>query len=338
MTLLRLNSGYLALSLVAAVLAVAAGGACAQTTSTGSGQAYPSKPIRLISPYPPGGGTDASARIVAQALSDQMGQQVIVDSRGGASGRIGTELAAKAPPDGYTLVLGNVAPMAILPGAGAKLAYNVARDFQPLSLVATSDYVLTVHPSLPAKSAKDLLALAKAKPGELTYASSGLLGGPHLGGELINLLAKVNIVHIPYKGNGPAAIAIMTGESTMMFGSGPSVVPHVQSGKLRVLATTGPSRSRFLPDAPNMAESGYKDIVVEAWLGFFAPAKTPPATVARLSAAVGEAIKAEEVVQSFLKFGNEVAYIAPTAFAKMLREETERWGPIVKASGFTAED
>ena len=170
-------------------------------------QHYPAKPIRLISPYPPGGGTDAAARIIAQALSDALGQQVIVDTRGGASGLIGTELAAKAPPDGYTIVLGNVAPLAILPAATAKLPYEPLRDFKPISLIATSDYVLTVHPSLPAKSLKDLLALARANPGRLTYASSGELGAPHLGGELLNLLAKVKLVHVPYKGNGPAASA-----------------------------------------------------------------------------------------------------------------------------------
>ena len=189
-----------------------------------SAQSFPSKPVRLISPYPPGGGTDATARIIAQALGDQMGQQVIVDSRGGASGRIGTELAAKSPADGYTLVLGNVAPLAILPGSGMKLTYDAAKDFQPVSLVATSDYILTVHPSLPARSVKELIALARSKPGALTYASSGNMGGPHLAGELINLLAKVNMLHIPYKGNGPAAVAILTGEAQMMFGSGPSVM------------------------------------------------------------------------------------------------------------------
>src|SRR5688500_9413803 len=214
-------------------------------------QSYPAKPVRLISPYPPGGGTDATARIVALALGEQTGQQVIVDSRGGAIGRIGTELAAKAQPDGYTLVLGNVAPLAILPGSGMKLTYDAARDFQPISMVATSDYILTVHPSLPVRSVKELIALARSKPNALTYASSGNMGGPHLAGELINLLAKVSILHVPYKGNGPAAIALLTGESQMMFGSGPSVVPQIDAGKLRALATTGPKRS--MKALPTMA-------------------------------------------------------------------------------------
>ena len=285
---------------VCALLLLAANAAWAQP--------YPSKPIRLISPYPPGGGTDALARIVAQALSEQMGQQVVVDSRGGASGRIGTEVAARSAPDGYTLVLGNVAPLAILPGAGAKLTYNVARDFQPLSLVATSDYVLTVHPTLPVKTIKELLALAKAKPGELTYASSGLLGGPHLGGELINLLAKVNVVHVPYKGNGPAAIAIMTGEATMMFGSGPSVVPHAQTGKLRMLATTGAKRS--MPNLPAMNEllPGYE---VTQWYGLLTMAGVPKDIVERLTREIARAVQNARVSQLLVNLGTQPGANSP---------------------------
>ncbi len=290
-------------------------------------QSYPSKAIRLISPYPPGGGTDASARIVAQAMGEHMGQQVIVDSRGGASGRIGTELAAKAPPDGYTIVLGNVAPMAILPGAGAKLSYNVARDFQPLSLVATSDYVLTVHPTLPAKTIKELLALARAKPGELTYASSGLLGGPHLGGELINLLAKVNVVHIPYKGNGPAAIAIMTGEATMMFGSGPSVVLHAQAGKLRMLATTGQKRS--MPNLPAMNEllPGYE---VTQWYGLLAPAGVPKDIVERLHKEIARAVVNPKVSQLLTNLGTVPTTNTPDEFGAFIKAESEKWGRVIR--------
>ncbi len=311
------------LRLVAVTFALffAAPGAWAQT--------YPTKPIRLISPYPPGGGTDASARIIAQALGDQMGQQVIVDTRGGASGRIGTELAAKAVPDGYTMVIGTVAPMAILPGAGAKLAYNVTRDFQPLSLVATSDYVLTVHPTLPAKNVKELLALAKAKPGELTYASSGLLGGPHLGGELINLLAKVNVVHIPYKGNGPAAIAIMTGEATMMFGSGPSVVPHVPTGKLRLLATTGAKRS--MPNLPVMNEllPGYE---VTQWYGLLTNAGVPKDIVDRLHREIARAVTSPRVSQVLTNLGTQPVSNTPDEFSAFIRTETERWGKVIKSA------
>jgi tripartite-type tricarboxylate transporter receptor subunit TctC len=312
--------------IVAALASLAAAGAIAQT--------YPSKPIRLISPYPPGGGTDASARIIAQALGEQMGQQVVVDSRGGASGRIGTELAAKSPADGYHLVLGNVAPLAILPASGVKLAYDPVGGFTPISLIATSDYVLTVHPSLPARTVKDLLALAKAKPGQLTYASSGNLGGPHLGGELINLMAGVKLVHVPYKGNGPAAIAVLTGESTMMFGSGPSVVPHINAGKMRALATTGKTRS--MPDLPAMTEllPGYE---VTQWYGILVPAGTPKDIVDRLNKEIAVAIANPKVSQAFIKLGTKPVSTTPAEFASLIRAETARWTKVIKAANIQPE-
>jgi tripartite-type tricarboxylate transporter receptor subunit TctC len=297
-------------------------------------QTYPAKPLRLISPYPPGGGTDATARIIAQSLGDQMGQQVIVDSRGGASGRIGTELAAKALPDGYTLVLGNVAPLAILPGSGLKLAYDPLKDFQPLSLVATSDYILTVHPSLPAKNVKELIALARAKPGELTYASSGNMGGPHLAGELINLLGKVNILHVPYKGNGPAAVAILTGESQMMFGSGPSVVPHIDAGKLRALATTGPKRT--MQNLPTMAEllPGYE---VTQWYGLLVPAGTPKDIVTRLHKEIVAAVANPKNAQALVRLGTQPHSNTPEEFAAFIRSETAKYAKVIKAARINPE-
>jgi tripartite-type tricarboxylate transporter receptor subunit TctC len=296
-------------------------------------QAYPSKPIRLISPYPPGGGTDATARIISQALTEQMGQQIIVDSRAGASGRIGTELAAKSPADGYTMVLGNVAPLAILPGSGAKLTYDPIRDFNPVSLMALSDYILTVHPSLPARSVKQLLAMAKARPGELTYASSGNLGGPHLGGELINLMAKVNLLHVPYKGNGPAAIAVLTGESTMMFGSGPSVVPHINAGKMRALATTGKKRS--IPDLPTMNEflPGYE---VTQWYGILVPAGVPKDIIDRLNSEIVKAIANPKVAELFVKLGTQPTSNSPAEFAAFIKSEADKWGKVIKAAGIKA--
>ena len=304
------------------------------TATVATAQTYPTKPVRLISPYPPGGGTDATARIIAQALGDQMGQQVIVDSRGGASGRIGTELAAKSPPDGYTLVLGNVAPLAILPGSGLKLTYDAARDFQPISLIATSDYILTVHPSLPARSVKELVALARAKPGALTYASSGNMGGPHLAGELINLLAKVNLLHVPYKGNGPAAVAILTGESSMMFGSGPSVVPHIDAGKLRSLATTGSQRS--IPNLPTMAEllPGYE---VTQWYGILVPAGTPKDIVARLHKEIVAAVGNQKHAQALSRLGTQPVSNTPEEFAAFIRSETAKYAKVIKAAKITPE-
>jgi tripartite-type tricarboxylate transporter receptor subunit TctC len=297
-------------------------------------QGYPTKPVRLISPYPPGGGTDATARIIAQALGEQIGQQVIVDSRGGASGRIGTEVAAKSPPDGYTLVLGNVAPLAILPGSGMKLTYDPAKDFQPVSLIATSDYILTVHPSLPAKNVKELIALARAKPGALSYASSGNMGGPHLAGELINLLAKVDILHIPYKGNGPAAVAILTGEAQLMFGSGPSVVPHIENGKLRALATTGSKRT--MKELPTMAEflPGYE---VTQWYGILVPAGTPKDIVSRLHKEIVTAVSNPKNAQALVKLGTAPVSTTPEEFAAFIKSETAKYAKVIKAAKITAE-
>ncbi len=322
MTLARLMTRVTVIALTAA----AAPGAWAQT--------YPVKPIRLISPYPPGGGTDAAARIIAQALSDQLGQQVVVDTRGGASGMIGTELAARAAPDGYTIVLGNVAPLAILPAATPKLPYDALRDFSPISLVALSDYVLTVHPSLPARSLKELLALAKSNPDKLTYASSGNLGAPHLAGELMNLLAKVKIVHIPYKGNGPAAIAVMSGESTMMFGTGPSVVPHAKSGKLRVLATTGLKRS--IPELPAMAEllPGYD---VTQWYGLLLPAGAPKEIVDRLHREIARAIANPKIAQLYITLGTQPVSNTPEEFHAFIKAEQDKWGKVIRTANIKAD-
>ncbi|MEY4598617.1 MAG: hypothetical protein RLZZ445_1414 [Pseudomonadota bacterium] len=295
-----------------------------------SAQNFPSKPIRLISPYPPGGGTDATARIISQALGDQMGQQVVVDSRGGASGRIGTELAAKSAPDGYTLVLGNVAPLAILPGSGTKLTYDPITSFTPISLLAKSDYVLTVHPSLPVRSAKELVALARAKPEQLTYASSGNLGGPHLAGELINLMAKVKIIHVPYKGNGPAAVAVLTGESTMMFGSGPSVVPHVNAGKMRILATTGLKPSIKGVPTLNDLLPGFE---VTQWYGILVPSGVPKDIVDRLNAEIVKAIATPRVADTLVKLGTEPVSTTPAEFAAFIKSEGDKWGKVIKAAG-----
>jgi tripartite-type tricarboxylate transporter receptor subunit TctC len=318
MAIIRLLTGAAALCFIAA---------------TAIAQPYPAKTIRLISPYPPGGGTDATARIISQALGDQMGQQVIVDSRGGASGQIGTELAAKSAPDGYTLVLGNVAPLAILPGSGIKLPYDAANSFTPISLMALSDYVLTVHPSLPARTPKDLLALAKSKPNALTYASSGNLGGPHLAGELINLMANVKILHVPYKGNGPAAIALLTGESTMMFGSGPSVIPHVNNGKLRALATTGKKRS--IPELPAMTEllPGYE---VTQWYGILVPAGTPKEIVDRLNKEMVRAIANPKIAAMFVKLGTQPVSTSSEEFAAFIKSEQAKYAKVIRDAGIKA--
>ena len=297
-------------------------------------QAYPSKAVRLISPYPPGGGTDATARIIAEALCEPLGQPVGVYSRECAIGRLGTEIASKAAPVGYTIVLGNVAPLAILPAAIAKLPYDPIKGFNPVSLIATSDYVLTVHPSLPARSLKELLALARSKPGELTYASSGNLGAPHLAGELINQLAKVKLLHVPYKGNGPAAVAVMTGESTMMFGSGPSVVPHIKTGRMRALATTGKKRS--MPDLPAVNEvlPGYD---VTQWYGILVPAGVPKDIIDRLHKEIARAIANPKVAQRFVNLGTQPVSNTPEQFAAFIKAETDKWGKVIRSANITAD-
>ena len=296
-------------------------------------QGYPAKPIRLVSPFPAGGGTDAIARLAAQALSEQMGQQVLVDNRGGAGGRIAMELVAKSPPDGYTLIMANVGPFAITPASGIELRFHPVKDFQPVSLLATADYILTVHPSLPVRTVKDLLALARAKPGALNYASSGNISGPHLSGELLNLLGKVKITHVPYKGNAPAAIALLSGEAAIMFGRG-SVLPYIEAGKLRAIATTAAKRSS--PQLPTIAETlpGYE---ILQWYGILAPASTPREVVARLNKEIAIALAKPKIVQAYAAAGVEPAPGTPEAFGALMKTETARYAKLIKAAGIRPE-
>lgn len=293
-------------------------------------QAYPSKPVRLLVPSAAGGGTDATARVISQALTEQMGQSFVVDIRPGASGRIGTEAGAKAAPDGYTLVMGTVAPMAIFPGAGAKLTYDPVKDLAPISLLATTDYTLAVHPSLPARNVKELIAIARAKPGEITYATTGILSAPHLGGELINQLAKVNLLHVPYKGNGPAVIGVMSGEAMIMFATGPTVSTHAQSGRLRVLATTGPKRTN--PDLPTMKETlpGFE---LTQWYGVLAPAGTSPEIVDRLHKEIVRAVANPKVAKLFVDLGTLPVAGTPREFADFIKSEMDKWGKVVMTAG-----
>jgi tripartite-type tricarboxylate transporter receptor subunit TctC len=292
-------------------------------------QTYPAKAVRLISPFPPGGGTDAVARIMAGALTEQLGQQVIVDARPGASGRIGVELAAKSAPDGYTMVVGNVIPLAMLPSA-VNVSYDALRDFAPISLMAHTDYTLTVHPSLPVRTVKELLGLARKRPGELTYASSGNFSGPHLSGELLNMLGKVKLLHIPYKGTGPAALAVMSGETTMMFGTGPSVVPHMKAGKLVGLATTGLKRSN--PDLPTFNEilPGYE---VSQWYGLLLPAGTPKDIVDRLHKETVRAVGNPKVAKVLTNLGTQPVSSTPEEFRAFIQSEGEKWGKVIRAAG-----
>jgi tripartite-type tricarboxylate transporter receptor subunit TctC len=297
-------------------------------------QSWPAKPVRLISPYPPGGGTDATARIIAQALSDQLGQQVVVDSRGGANGAIGTELAARAAPDGYTLVLGNSATHAILPNMSQKLTYDAIRDFSPISLAALSDFVLVVHPSLPVKNVREMIALAKARPGQLNYCAGGTGTPSHLAMELFKLMAKVDLLQVGYKGNGPAAIGLMSGECSSMIGSGPAVVPHFATGKVRPLGTTGLKRS--IGDLPALAESlpGYE---VVQWYGILAPANVPKDIIDRMQREIARAVGNPKVAQLLTNLGLQPASNTPEEFRVLIRNDSDKWGKVIKAAGIKGE-
>jgi len=314
------------------LFALAVAGA-ALLPATAIAQAWPAKPIRVIFPYPPGGGTDAVGRIATNALAEQLGQPFVVDTRPGASGQIGTEVASKAPADGYTLVLGNVAPLAILPAANPKLPYDPLRDLAPISLIATSDYILTVHPSLPVKNLQDLIALAKKRPGELSFASSGALGGPHLSGELLNLLGGIDVLHVPYKGNGPAVVAVLSGEATMLYGTGPAVVPFAQQGRMRILATTGLKRT--IKDVPAISEV-LKDFQVTQWYGLLAPAGTPREIIDRLSKETARAVADPKNAAALVKLGAQPMSNDPADFRKFIEAEIARYTNVVKSAKLTA--
>ena len=295
-------------------------------------QGYPSRSIRLIAPYPPGGGVDATARIIAQALTEQLGQQVVVENRSGATGRIGTEIAAKSPADGYTLLLGSGAPNAVVPSVTPNLPYDPIKDFAPISLVGTTDYDLLVHPSLPVRSVKQIIALAKAKPGEVTYGSSGILSNTHLAGELLKQLAKIDLIHVAYKGTGPAMVGVLTGETAITFGGGPGAAPHITAKRLRALATTGTKRRS--PDLPTISETlpGYS---INQWYGVLAPAGTPSNILDRLHKEIVRTVASPKVVQQFTNLGVDPTPNTPKEFSALIKSEMAKWAKVIRAAGIS---
>lgn len=299
-------------------------------------QNYPVKPIRMIIPWPPGGGTDGTGRVIAQGLSEALHQQVVVENRGGASGRIGTELAARAAPDGYTIVMGTVAPNAILPASGARLAYDTVKDFAPIALVATSDYVLVVHPSVPAKSVKELVALAKSRPGQIEFASAGNGSMAQMAAELFKVVGGVDMLHVPYKGGGPAVQAVVSGEVSVYFGSGPSVVPFTSTGRLRALGTSGRKRSRTFPDLPRIAESlpGHEAV---QWFGLMAPAGTPQDIIARLHAVTAKVVARPDVQKRLIAIGSDPEVSTPEELAKHIQAEIAKWRKVIQAGKISLE-
>jgi tripartite-type tricarboxylate transporter receptor subunit TctC len=292
-------------------------------------QTFPTRPVRIIVGYPPGGTVDFMARIVAGKLSEPLGQQVLVDNRPGGGTVIGTEIVAKAPPDGHTLLMANIA-FGANPALHAKLPYDTLKDFSPVSLVALLPSFLVVHPSLPVHSVKELVALAKAKPGQLSYASAGVGSLLHLTMERLKNVAGIDIAHIPYKGAAPALSDVLGGQLAIMFIPGPPALAHMKSGRLRPLAVTSLERMSLMPDVPTIAESGYPGFELYDWEGLIAPAHTPPAVIARLNSEVNRILNIPEVKQYVLSQGANAVGSTPDELAERIRKEVALWPTIVK--------
>lgn len=299
-------------------------------------QSYPTKTIRMIVAYPPGGGTDIVGRLMALKLTDRLGQTVLVDNRGGATGNIGTELAARAAPDGHTLLMGNVAPNAVNVSLFKKLGFDPVKDFSPVSLVAITPNILVAHPSMPVKTVKELIAYAKAKPGALNFPSAGVGSSSHLAGEMLKSMAGISMVHVPFKGGGPAMVATIAGEVQIMFATMPAAMPHVKSGKVRPVAVTTAKRSQAMPGLPTIAEGGIKGYEAATWYGLLAPARTPKAVIDRLH---GDTVKilAGPVRQRLEAMGFEPDGGTPAQFAAYIRSEIAKWAKVIKDAGIPAE-
>ncbi len=298
---------------------------------------YPSKIIRLVLPFPPGGGTDVVGRLLAQKLGQSLGQQVIVDNRPGAGGRIGTDLVAKAPPDGYTLMLGTSSVMGTGPALYKKLPFDMPKDFAPVSLVAYTAYVLAIHPSVPATTVKSLIALAKARPGRLNFASSGAGGAAHLSGELFASMAGIKMTHVAYKGSAPGTLSVMSGETDMMFSNTLPVLPHVKSGRLHALAVTTPQRFVLLPNVPTVSESGLPGFEVQQLYGVLAPAGTSRDIVTRLNQEIAKVMQSEDSRSRLLSEGSEVKLSSPAEFEKAIVSEIAKWAKVIKEAGIKEE-
>ncbi len=327
---------------VAAGLLVAACAVSLVVGVVGAGEAmaqpkFPSKPVRLILAFPPGGASDFAGRLLAQRMSDGWGQTVVVENRAGAGGNVGAEVAARATPDGYTMMLANNAILVANPALYPKLNYDPARDFIPVTLVALQPNVLVVHPSLPVKSVKELIALAKRRPGQLNYASSGVGLAAHLAGELFNSMAGVNMVHVPYKGAGPALADLIGGQTQVMFATATSVIPQIKAGKLRALATTAPKRSIGFEDLPTVSEAGVAGFDATSWHGIVVPTGTPRPIVDQISAAVNTALKNPDLREKFLTAGAEPVGGTPEQFAAYIKGEVPRWVEVIRQSGAKAE-
>ena len=296
------------------------------------GAAYPEKTVRIIVPSPAGGGIDSMARLLAHKLTDTLGKQIIVDNRGGAGGNIGTEIAAKAPRDGYTLLMAG-SQLVANPTLYGKVAFDPVKDFEPISLLAFAPNVLVVHPSLPVKSVRDLIALAKAKPGEVGFAGSGSGSTPHLAGELFNLMAGIRMVHVPYRGTGPALSGILGGEASVMFMVAPAATPLVRAERLRALAVTSATRLAAMPELPTIAESGLRGYQSSQWYGLLAPAGTPDDVLQLLNAHAVKFVKGADMQQRLVNDGGIPVGSTREQFAVHIKDEIVRWAHVIRKSG-----
>jgi tripartite-type tricarboxylate transporter receptor subunit TctC len=319
-----------AVMLVVIAAALSAAGLC-------NAQVYPAKPVRIIVPFAPGGPNDAIARVVGQKLTELWGQTFLVENRGGAGGTIGVEAGLKAAADGYTLIMGGSSTLAVAPGLYAKLPYDPLRDVAPVSNCAFVPYVVTINPRVPAKNMKELVAIAKTKPGYLSYGSSGAGSMSSLGVELINATMGTQIVHVPYRGTAPAVTDMIAGQIDMMVADLSSVSAHTTSGKLRMIAAAGSKRTRAAPALPTVAESGYPGYAVDAWFGLVAPVKTPPEVVAKLSAAVANLMKAPDVRSRLEQYGYDPIGNSASEFGATLRADIEKFARLIKAAGIKAD-
>jgi tripartite-type tricarboxylate transporter receptor subunit TctC len=318
------------------LLALCGASAVALSATDTLAQNYPDKPIRMIVAYPPGGGTDIVGRMMAQKLSENMGQTVVIDNRGGAAGSIGSEIAAKSVPDGYTILMGNVAPNAINVSLYAKLGYDPVKDFEPVSLVASTPNILVVNSSLAVKTVPDVVTLAKAKPSTLNYPSAGLGSSSHLAGELFDNIAGVKMVHIPYKGGGPALTDLLGGQVQLMFATMPAAMPHVRSNRLRAIAVTSIKRSQAMPDLPTIGET-LKGYDASTWYGVLAPARTPRPVITRLHAEIVKILGVADTRDRLLAQGFEPVGSTPGEFAAYIKSEIVKWGKVIKAAGIKPE-
>lgn len=314
---------------IALIAASAVGG----PTWAQSAASYPTKPVRFIAPFPPGGSTDLLARLVAQKLTEAWGQQVIVENRGGAAGTIGVELAARAAPDGYTIVMGHIGTFGVNPTLYPKLSYDAVKDFAPITVLATVPNAMAVHPSLPVKTARDFVALAKAKPGELLYASGGSGSASHLAGEYFKLLTKINMVHVPYKGTAPAMVSMISGETTMTITGMVALMPHVKSGRLKLLGVATMKRLPIMPDTPTINESGVPGYDANQWYGVLTQAAVPRDIVMKLHTEIIKVLARPDVKERLAADGAEAVANTPEQFAAHIKAEIARWAPVVKASG-----